>query len=253
MKKVCHFTIFFVSIVLLLFMYAPPGAQAIPLLQLYVEGATYDITTESWFLETDFSSPFSLWTIGNIDGPGGAGPISNVHLSAAYNDPGSGTVTITLAPSTTGGFAGYTDPSTPSSPTFIQTVTDGSVPVLSDGSDLPSHGEYGPGVHWQEFDLGDFVTPDSPIGDFIYTLPAPIFGPGGVGLAQINVYEVTVIGNPESVHFDLYDNVQAGNKVKAKFAPFSHDATVPEPYTATMIFLAGGYIGLMGYRRKNRP
>jgi len=73
-------------------------AQAVPILQLYIEGAHYDFTSESWVAAPSGSSgggSFKLWTIGNVNGPGGAGTISDVRLSVAY---GAGlTVNVTLA------------------------------------------------------------------------------------------------------------------------------------------------------------
>ena len=62
-------------------------------------------------------------------------------------------------------------------PGFIQLVTDGSLPLLGDGSSLPPHGIYNqPDIVWQEFALGDMTNPDSESGDFISSLPtaAPV-------------------------------------------------------------------------------
>jgi hypothetical protein len=221
-------------------------AQAVPVLQLYIEGATYDAATESWHATIPASGVIRLWAIGNVSGPGSHGTISNVRLAVAY---GAGdTPAVTLTPSTTGGFGGFADPSTPSAPTYIQTRTDGSVPTLSDGTSLPQHGEYGPGTAWQEFRLGNFTLADSPTGDFINAFPT---SPASGG-SQINVYEITVTGT-DFVHFDLYDGIQTGRKARAVFAPFSHDADgggrVPEG-GSTAIMLGLGLLGFAGLRRR---
>jgi hypothetical protein len=195
-------------------------AVAGPILQLYVEGGSYDSATESWDVSAD--STIRLWAIGNVAGPGGAGTIYDVRLAVAY-DAAAGSPVVSLTPSTTGGYGGFLDPSVADPATFVQTVTNGSRPLLGDGRSLPGHGIYGPGTHWQEFLLGDFTGTDSQIEDFIDAFPIPDATTEG----QISVYEVTVSGSltePLSLHFDLYDHVAARNRIRAVFAPFSHDA-----------------------------
>jgi len=223
------------------------NAVAVPLLQLYIEGATYDANTESWVSTS--STPIRLWTIGNVDGPGGKGPILEAQLAIAY---ASGLDPIfTLTPSTTNGYLSFTDPSTPSTPTPGPTG-DGTIPELNDGSDLPSHGIYGPGIEWQQFALGDFNLEDSQIEDFIDLPPTA----SGALEGQINVYEISVSLDEETIfYFDLYNHVQSGNKANYMFAPFSHNAEgnggngggggtpeVPEPASV----LVWGLLGLVG-------
>lgn len=209
-------------------------AAAVPILQVYVEGGTYNQTTESWEVTSD--GPIRLWTIGNVSGPGGSGAISDVRLAISYDSTYSD-LAVALTPSTTGGFNGVADPSTPDAPQLIQTVTDGSRPLLGDGSEIGGHGIYGAGTTWQEFMLGDYTLTDSAIGDFMNAFPTEMTANAG----QINVYEVNVatsLGSSVALHFDLYDSVLAENNVKYVFAPFSHDGdgtttpgdgTVPEP------------------------
>ena len=215
-------------------------ASAVPTLQLYLEGSTYDAGTETWILDGT-ADIARLWVIGNVAGPGGAGMISDVRLAVAYDAIGV-TPTIQLNSSTTGGYGGFTDPSTPATPTLNHTETGGGIPQLTDGSDLPSHGIYGAGTDWQEFLLGDFTETDSPIADFIDVFPTDMT----LNAGQINVYEISVsgVGEPILLHFDAYDSVQGTTKARSVFAPFSHDAaTVPAPGAAFLGLIGLGLIG----------
>jgi len=73
------------------------SAHAIPALQLYIEGAVYDVATDTWI--GSGTGPVRLWTIGNV---GDFGAISSVKLAIAYS--AADTPTFTLTPSTTGNY-----------------------------------------------------------------------------------------------------------------------------------------------------
>lgn len=244
-------------------------ASAEPLLQIYIEGAEYDETTESWYLAPPGSSagaPFRLWAIGNLSQ---YDEIRDVKLAFAYSAEyrtDTDDLQFTLTPSTTGGYGGFSDPSTAGPATLVQYGEEGTVPLLGDGSPLPAHGQYGDGIVWQEFLLGnlDIAPPDSPLGDFVGSFPTDMKADS----AQINVYEVSVMfqsgttAHGVPVHIDLYNHVQAGNsgKYNSVFAPFSHDADgdvdiTPEPGTwAALLGIAGfGGLGFVrGYRRRKK-
>ncbi len=238
----------------LLLVAASPIAMGYPILQLYLEGGTYDTSTESWYLAPPDSSagePFRLWVIGNTSW---MGTIHEVRLSMAYSADYrtydtygniSRDLVVTFTPTTTGGLYGFTDPSTPGLPELL--IPDGQVnttPTLGDGKPLPAHGIFGPNTVWQEWLLGDFTLQDSPIGDFIGSVPPPDFNTMG----QINVYEISITFSDGAtahgvwVHFDAYNHVEGQNHAFYRFAPFSHDAdgdvtVIPEP---------GSLVGLLG-------
>jgi hypothetical protein len=242
--------------VILAFQSLSSTSFGVPILQLYIEGATYDAATESWvFVSPKSGAPIRIWAIGNVSGPGGMGTIFDVRMAVVY-DSDAGVDDIILTSSTTGGYEGVFDPSAPATPLFNQEEDDGSVPLLSNGKPLPSHDEFGDGRTWQEFLLGDFNLTDSHIGDFIDAFPTELTPNAG----QINVYDVFVTGTAETyeLHFDLYDSIQTRNKARAVFAPFSHDATgtvdvSPEAASLVAWLLSGAALGLVGfYRRRYR-
>lgn len=225
---------------------ASASAQAIPDLQIYIEGAVYDSSTDTWiFAPATPLNTIRLWTIGNVDGPGGSGTITDVRLSIAYDV--ALTPTFTFTGDTTDGFGGWDDPTTPSAPTLTQTVTDGSAPLLGDGSALPSHGIFGVGTAWQEFSLGDFDETTSSIADVISTFPV---NPGVLG-GHVNVYELTIATAPSDAvfHFDLFNSILAGNHARLIFAPFSHDGeVVPLPGAAVLAAIGFGCVGFVRRR-----
>jgi hypothetical protein len=205
-------------------------ASAIPVLQLYIDGASYDPATETWI---GSSSSFDLWVIG-------LSPVGGVKISMAFTTGETGSVT--LAPTTAGDFDGVLgddDNSLPGggvqSKTEANASADGAIPLRGDGSALPAHGVYGPGVSFLEFALGHFTLTDSPIGDYQGTPTGfPRHG-------QVNVYSVTVTGFGSGIHIDAYGyTVSSSNdgKLKAVSAPFSHDAQVPEP--SALLLLGSG-------------
>jgi hypothetical protein len=211
-------------------------------------------------LEANQTNLIRLWAIGNTEGSGGKGDIFDVKLSAVYEnvDDGVKDADILLSSSTTAGYGGFVDASTPGAAvlntdllgTGLSFNDTGLLPQLSNGHTIPRHGTYGEGWEWQEFLLGDFTLADSQIEDFIYNFPVP----GAALEGQINVYEITIDASVTAIHFDLYDNIQSKNKSHSKFAPFSHDGGTgtndpyPVPAPAGVVLLGLGML-LLGSKR----
>jgi hypothetical protein len=235
-----------------------PAAFAIPALQLYIEGAEYNTFTETWVVSPT-TDPLILWVLGDV---GHYGTIRDVHLYAAvdtteYMDGGTIALTETTV---TGGFTAadgtvVVDPSTSPVPTPTGNFpsSDGQLPVMGDGATLPPHGEYGAGISFFEWALGDFTLTDSPIGDYTQGgCPDTITADCAASDGQINAYEVDFDGFTK-IHFDASDEIFIDNHYQVRFAPFSHDAEIPEPSTAALL-VVGGLFMVVGVivRRKAR-
>jgi len=203
-----------------IFIFPICNINAYPVLQLYIDGSTYDPVTDTWVIT---SPVFDLWVLGDV---GHVGTIYEIKLTTSFfGDSGS----ISFMPKTT---TKIIDPSTPAFPTFFQSGT-------GDHPSLPDHGIFNDEElnYWSDYYLGNFNLADSPIGDFMTNFPSTFDS-----LGQINVYEVAVNGW-ERVHFDAYAyyNIN-GNKTKDVFAPFSHDVmlyNIPEPSTLLLFTVSG--------------
>ncbi|MEZ8220838.1 PEP-CTERM protein-sorting domain-containing protein [Candidatus Fervidibacteria bacterium JGI MDM2 JNZ-1-D12] len=214
---------------------------ALPTLQLYIEGATYDPEDETWVVT---KSEFILWVIGDVQQ---FGTIYDVKLAAAVKSNEEGSISLIPTKASVSDVQDKNEPSPPV-PTSNFPSPDGAIPQMGNGRDLPTHGVYGPGVKFYEWSLGDFnLTDDALIGDFSYGFPTnfPRWG-------QINAYIVKISGF-SWVHFDAYDHVvRSNNKAKYVFTPFSHDALhTPEPSTWVLL-LTGGVLLLRRRKGKSR-
>lgn len=202
----------FCGIFVLVAIVAPQPAWAVPDLQLYVEGATYDPQTETWVTA---SSSFNLQLlVANHT-------LEGVKVAAAIApdaDPTSGTVMMGGSPVTISSSPG--------------------VPLMGNGKPLPGHGIYP--TYFGLYELGTLVP--------IAATPVQDMQPGGGGgwstLGLVVTIPVSISGFG-AVHFDAFNHLAGDTKVR--FAPFSHDAEhAPEPGSLLLLLSGGGGILGMG-------
>lgn len=233
-------------------------AMAIPTLQVYIEGASYEAESETWLTS---NGDFTLWVVGSFNV---GESILDVRLSAAYAHGDMGTIVFTPTAANNATF-GTTDTNEGFVPS-LQYVADGTAPVdldgdgdidvtpvQSDGTNLPNHGAFGSGTDWKQWQLGDMLNAtETYIADF----QAP-FAPGdpmSSHQGQILAYNVSVSGFSAGITFDAFNHVEPARMSGSVFAPFSHNAgVIPEPTSMTLLGL-----GLTGWaiafrrRRKDR-
>jgi hypothetical protein len=208
---------------------AAPSVFAIPDLQLYIAGATYDDATETW-VTTETS--FDLYVIGKTGQNG-------VKVSMALDGPGQYDTPSTTVDVNGTNYSSFTYGYAPLS--YYATQWNGG------NNDLPKHDIFP--AWFTEFSAGDFTNQgrigntnyDSAVANSEpYWLPTSGYLASGNTYGQFKKYTINVNGG-YGVHFDAY-TLESDGSIK-KFAPFSHDAGSQVPEPATMLLFGLGLAG----------
>lgn len=242
------------------------GALAVPVFQVYIDGATADSLGPDEFTWFTTSNSFDLIVSGAY-GPW-TKSLTEVTLLISVPQGETGTISITggdgisLLTERTAADDGFFNPDVEAVLDLLENETGNTAggDGYPDKSFLPEDVEFNNHYPFKEeisdflvYDLGDFDEIPDAVSN--YSTDAPIAY--NVADGEQKVYSVLVDGF-STVHFDAYGYVQIAKylpfKAKWSINPGSHDATymVPEPATVFLLGIGSSVLLKAGRRSRKR-
>ncbi|HHT9124506.1 MAG TPA: choice-of-anchor N protein [Candidatus Brocadiia bacterium] len=197
------------------------NASAVPDLQLYTPGGTYDTVSDTWVYTFTPGNPFTLQVI-----------------SANHNHPQPGDTGVFVSVALTG-FGEFDTLPAGNIINFAGTDYTASAFTWGKPDDFPDHGIFD--AHYLQVNVGSFSNVP---GSVCNTEPG--FEGDCTWYGEAKNFSVTMYGST-AVHFDAYTLDHDGDWEEK--APLSHDAEgTPVPEPTTIALLSMGIVSLLGYK-----